>query len=162
MKDAPEKLDGTIRQMRDRARVLSAADCQGDATMVADIQTGLRAAASELDLRGGYLKLPPWSFVRADKPEGAREFLAGARSRPLADQDLVTQYLLRTHEEALVTVSEGNPCPASLSEEVQVYADTPLDESAGEGYHRGTHLTRIRARRENAISQTSSKNQGEY
>ena len=33
-----------------------------------------------------------------------------------------------------------------MSDEVSVLYETILDESAGEGYHRSTHLTRMRAR----------------
>ena len=59
LKDAPERVERTIRQLRDRARVLTVADCEGDAAMTVDIQTTLRAVADELSLRGRYLKLVP-------------------------------------------------------------------------------------------------------
>ena len=121
-------------------------DCEGDPALFASIATSLRQTASLLDLRFKYLKVVPWNFAHADSRDGAALFLAGATSRPLAQQDALTQYLYSTHRDALEVVVAGGICPPLLLEEVSVVNETPLDESAGEGYHRSTHLTRVRAR----------------
>ena len=78
--------------------------------MVAQIQTGLRQGADELELRSLYLMNPPWNFVRADSQEGARLFLETATSRPFYEQDELTQHLLQTNQEALQSCAAGSGC----------------------------------------------------
>ena len=60
----------------------------------------------------------------------------------------MTRYFHEKYREPLERLSGGDPeevCDPRLAYEVSVVNDTPLDESAGEGYHRGTHHTLIRA-----------------
>ena len=146
MKDASARIARECRDLRQRAAVLTVGECEGDALLFPEIQTALRSSADEVELRGGYLKTAPWNFVHANTPEGAQAFLSSARSRPLPEQDLLTQHLYITHVSALESTAAGNACPEVLEDDVNAYGDTPLDESAGEGYHRGTNLTRMRAR----------------
>lgn len=135
-----------IKDLRDRARSLTVADVEGDALLYGRIVSGLREAATLLEMRFKYLQTVPWNFSQADTPEGATLFLAGATSRPFEEQDELTRYLYYTYHEALQTVANGGVCETGLSEEVSVINASPLDESAGEGYHRSTHCTRLRAR----------------
>ena len=146
MKGASERVDRAVAAMRAAAQKLTPEDCEGDTTLVANIATAMRQAASLLELRFKYLKIAPWCFSNADSMEGAACFLSSATSRPLGEQDVLTQYLYSTHCEDLKAVAAGGVCSEALSEEVKTINETPMDESAGEGYHRGTHLTRIRAR----------------
>ena len=143
---AADKVDEVVGALRHNARVLSEDACEGDAPLVAQIQTGLRQGADELELRSLYLRNPPWNFVRADSQEGARLFLETATSRPFNEQDELTQHLLQTHQEALQSCAAGNGCAEGLKADNQRYRDTPLDEGAGEGYHRSTNCARMRAR----------------
>ena len=146
LKRAAERVDRFIAECRQAALNLTVEDCEGDETLFANIATALRQAAGLLELRFKYLKIAPWCFSNADTPEGAARFLSSATSRPLGEQDVLTQYLYYTHCEDLKVVAAGGVCSEALSDEIATINEIPLDESAGEGYHRGTHLTRIRAR----------------
>ena len=152
LREADDHIKKEIKELRKAAQELKPADCEGDTGLCDVVQTQLRLIAELLTLRFHYLSVVPWSFCKADTPAGAAEFLRGATSRPLAEQDPLTSYLLNKHEEALqalensVSVGGGRvvvPDPA-LVEEVEEINNTPLDESAGEGYHRGTNHTRTR------------------
>lgn len=132
--------------MRERALTLTLEDCEEDGPLFADVVAALRVAAALLDMRFKYLKVVPWNFSNADTPAGAASFLAGATALPFEQQDALTQFLYSTHRDALEALAAGGACASSLSDEVSVVNDTPLDESAGEGYHRSTNCTRIRAR----------------
>lgn len=134
-----------VDALRNQSRSMTVDEMEGDATLFAEIKTALLSAAEILVLRFKYLNVVPWNFARADEPEGAQHFLQGVLSRPLDKQDDLTQYLYGVHRRALEERAAGGPCDPSLAEEVSVMNATPLDESAGEGYHRGTHLTRLRA-----------------
>lgn len=134
-----------IDKFRTRAREFSVADCAGNAALYEEIATALRRVAEVLNLRFKYLHIVPWSFIHADSPEGAKEFLRGATSKPLGEQDDLTRYLYEKYRADLEERAGGGDLSSALAWEVAVMEDTPLDESAGEGYHRGTHLTRVRA-----------------
>ena len=139
-----------MQRLREAARELTATDCEGDAALCNDIATKLRLIAELLILRFQYLKTVPWSFCIADQPPGAVAFLEGACSRPSDQQDPLTRYLHEKHRKALMDLAESingepiTPDPA-LVKEVQEMKMTPLDEGAGEGYHRSTNHTQKRA-----------------
>ena len=136
----------TLNKLREDAQNLTVADCEGDELLCGVIATSMRQTAELLELRFKYLKVVPWNFCHADTPEGAAQFLVGATSRPLAQQDQLTQYLYYTCRSALEQRAVGGECDPLLAEEVSKVNETPLDESAGEGYHRASNCTRIRAR----------------
>ena len=130
--------------MKKRARDLTPADCEGDAVLAVEIKSLLRVVADALVLRFKYLSCAPWSFASADTPEIANEFLQDVKSRPLSEHDPLTQYLFEMYEDDLVRVSEGGEGGEAFKQEILSINETPLDESAGEGYHRSTHYARIR------------------
>ena len=146
LKHASERVERSIEAFRQGAKDLTLDDCEGDGVLFRIIWTSLQQAASLLELRFKYLKVAPWCFCNADSVSGATRFLASATSRPLEQQDCLTQYLYYTYEDDLKEVVASGECSLNLQDEVGVVNETPLDESAGEGYHRGTHCTRIRAR----------------
>jgi hypothetical protein len=128
------------------ADTLTVEDCEGDAYLVNVVVSALRVAASLLEMRFKYINVVPWNFCKADKTGGAARFLEGATSLPFEQQDELTRFLYYTYRDDLEALAAGGVCTPSLQEEVVVVNDTPLDESAGEGYHRSTNCTRIRAR----------------
>ena len=150
MKRAVARVDREVRDLQALTLSLTVADCEGDQVLYAQVVAALREAIVLIELRSKYLKKVPWNFVQADTVDGTLQFLQGATSRPLAQQDELTQYLYYTHCADLQTRSVGGPCSPALADEVSVVDESPLDESAGEGYHRGTHLTRIRGRNSSA------------
>ena len=131
--------------MRERAQNLTPPDTENNPALCARVQSWLLLAAELLLLRMKYLRQPPWNFVRADSPEGASEFLRTATSSPMAEQDALTQFLYEKHRDALERCAHGDEPSPSLKAEVSIMEETPLDESAGEGYHRSTNITRLRA-----------------
>ena len=145
LRGAADRIDQEVEWFRTRARTLSVDQCEGDAALHSSIQTKLRLAAETLILRFKYLKTVPWCFVRADSVEGAAEFLRGATSRPSEEQDPLTNYLLEKHRASLVARANGEECTPGLKDDVSRMDEVPLDESAGEGYHRSTHHTLVRA-----------------
>ena len=146
MRGAWKRVSQEIQKFRDLAANLTVEDCEGDASLFTDLVAALRGAAALLEIRFKYLNVVPWSFSNADTPEGAMSFLEGATSLPLDQQDPLTQFLYYTYRDDLDAVAAGGDCPPSMQAEVDTVNDTPLDESAGEGYHRSTHCTRVRAR----------------
>ena len=133
-----------VKEFRQRARSLTVQHCEGDAALTAEVKTVLRSAADISERDHGYLKVAPWSFADADTAEGARLFLHTSRLKPREEQDELTQYFLEKYEADLEVCADGGGASASLSYEVSAVGDSPLDESAGEGYHRSTHHVRQR------------------
>ena len=146
MRHAWSRVSREIQKLRRLADNLTVEECEGDAYLVTEVVAALRVAASLLEMRFKYLNVVPWNFSNADTPEGAMRFLEGARSLPFEQQDPLTQFLYYTYGDDLDKRAAGDDCPQSLQAEVDTVNDSPLDESAGEGYHRSTHCTRIRAR----------------
>ena len=97
-----------------------------------------------------YLGIVPWNFSQADTPSGAKVFIDQVESRPGAEHDPLTVYLYETHRHDLHVVADGGAVSQALADEVARHNDTPLDEGAGEGYHRSTHHARVRAANANS------------
>ena len=145
LRDAWATVEAKATALRRRVgEELTVADCEGDQELYADIATRLRTTADALTLRFKYLKIVPWCFANADTVEGAAEFVRGAMARPAAEQDPLTAYLFEKHEVELRARAAGGECGVALAREVEEVNQTPLDESAGEGYHRSSNLTRLR------------------
>ena len=85
-----------------------------------------------------YLSLVPWAFACADTPAGAQNWLDQIQSKPLQEHDPLTQLLANEFLDDLKALAAGGPCAEALAAEVKLLQTAPLDESAGEGYHRGT------------------------
>ncbi len=128
-----------------RARDLRNDAAEGSGVLREQVCCSLMIASSDIELRFRYLTRAPWSFVHCDRPEGASRFLQQVERLPLPEHDPLTQRLVRMHRSGLEQVAGGSPCPQNLQAEVDRLRWTPLDESAGEGYHRSTHNTRRRA-----------------
>jgi len=109
------------------------------------IQGMIRLAMSALKYRFQYLGLVPWCIAQADTVEGAAEFLRQVALRPLEDHDLATRDIMSRLEGDLRVRAEGGELSAALAAEVKAANTTNLDESVGEGTHRGTTLEQKRA-----------------
>ena len=145
LRHAADRIDEAVAAFHTRARTLTPAETEGDVELCGKVQGWLRLAAELLKLRYVYLRVPPWSFCNADTTDGARAFLLKATSQPMDKQDTLTQYLYATHREALEVLAGGGPCAASSAYAVSVINETALDESVGEGYHRSTKHSKVRA-----------------
>ena len=128
------------------ARTLTEADV-GDANFCNNIRHGLEEAVMLLRLRFKYLSLIPWRCGRMDLPEDAKACLDQIDSVPLDNLDTVSYKVATTHRLELEYVASGGLGPRSsdFQELVDVIASAPLDESAGEGYHRSSHHAQQRA-----------------
>ena len=145
MREAWERIEEEIDFFRTRARRLTVAECEGDVLLQEQVRSVCKLVANVLGYRFKYLQSVPWVFVRADTPRGARAFIEQAESRASCDHDPLTVFLYKSHKDALHAVRDGGEVTMALAEAVSAYNDTPLDEGAGEGYHRSTHHARARA-----------------
>ena len=145
LRHAADRIDEAVAASHTRARTLTPAETEGDVELCGKVQGWLRLAAELLKLRYVYLRVPPWIFCNADTTDGARAFLLKATSQPMDKQDTLTQYLYGTHREALEVLAGGGACAASLAYAVSVMNECSLDESVGEGYHRSTKHSKVRA-----------------
>ena len=148
LRHAVARVQEEVDKLRIAAGNLVLEECEGDNDLFVEVKTMLLACAELLVLRHKYLSVAPWNFCNADTRNGARAFLESATGRPLAEQDELTRYFLEKYRVALERLAHGDEdeeCDPGLAYEVGVVNDTPLDESAGEGYHRSTHHTKIRA-----------------
>ena len=127
------------------ARDLRNEHCEESRVLREQICTSLLLAASELEMRFRYLDRAPWSFVQADTPEGAAKFLDQFRRVPVGEHDPLTQRLVSEFRNDLVDLRNGSECSERLAHQIRILRLAPLDESAGDGYHRATHYVKGRA-----------------
>ena len=145
LRGAADRVDEEVAWFRSRAETLTVGACEGDATLFNAIQTQLRLGVQLLTMRFKYIKMAPWCFVKADTVEGARTFIRSATSRPSNEQDPLTNYLHETHRADMLALDDGGVCSELLSKAVSKFDEIPLDETPGEGYHRDTHHSLVRA-----------------
>ena len=150
LREASDRIDEEIAWFRKRIsandpEAMTLADCEGDRALFATMQASILQTIDWLTMRHKYLKLPPWRFSRADTQTGAEAFLSGVRSKPADQHDPLTRFLYDLHAHAIQEVANGGAATEELKAEVSAMNETPLDESAGEGYHRATHDAQKRA-----------------
>ena len=145
LKEVAKKTEAEVKWFRERARTLTVEECEGDAELHESIASILRLVASVVSYRLKHVHIVPWTFANADTQLGAAMFIAGVLEKPSAEHEALTVWLFETHKDDLQLVCDGGEVSKSLREEVDTFNDTPLDESAGEGYHRSTHHARVRA-----------------
>ena len=134
-----------IAEVKQVARTLTPEDCEGPNAVLESISGMLARKVSGLNLRFAYYGLVPWLFARADEKEGAVECLKQVRSRALEDHDEFTVDIMRRFGGDIDRVAEDGECSDRWAEEVSNIRLLILDESAGEGYHRGTSREKGRA-----------------
>jgi hypothetical protein len=139
----------TVKCEIDRAnllhRTIVPAQVENHPFMFRYIKTSLLKVQTELHKRFHYLDLPPWCFCRADEREGAAHFMAEFRARPEEDHDVMTCWLADNYGEDMDACALGGESSDRLKQEVQTMCMCPLNEAAGEGYHRSTHHEVTRA-----------------
>ena len=133
-----------VKSAREDARNLTKEDCEGDQPMTNRTRDMLLKYASLLELRCKYLALIPWRFAAARKPPDAAACLKMLNETPQAQLDTVSRKFVALMPD-LQAVADGGAISAALDAEITKLCDGPLDESAGEGYHRGTNLVHSRA-----------------
>ena len=136
--DAEQELQTTIDSLTP-ARV---GGCRQTYNVIVNL---LRQAKGLLQTRLRYLTLLPWRFATADTVTGAQACLEQVRSTDLEAHDSLTQRIVREYMVELELVANGCPCPKRLWDLVLQIRTACLDESLGEGFHRGTTRELARA-----------------
>ena len=138
-------IDEEVETIKQRIKNLTVADVAGDRALFGAMQSLMRVGMQQQRLRHKYFGIAPWSFVNADTPEGAQVFLADVQSKPVDRQDELSCHLESEYRADLEDLRDNGVLSQKLSDGIREYEQTPLDEGAGEGYHRATHLTKLRA-----------------
>ena len=130
---------------RERARHITEAECENDRELFKMIKRLLNQLASKTHQRFKYLGVAPWSFARTLRVAGAAEFLEKVQDRPLEEHDALTRMLYTKHKTDLEQRAAGGETTPQHQDAVRIMKLSPLDESCGEGYHRGTTHGKKRA-----------------
>jgi len=145
LRDAWPFVEKEIALVDARCNTITPADVEDNALAHITLQNQLKGKVSGLRMRCKYLRLVPWLFANGDTQEGAAECMRQVRARPLEEHDPVTQSTVRQFGGAMDRVAAGEePTPEWLAE-VELFNLACLDESCGEGYHRGTSQELSRA-----------------
>lgn len=130
--------------LQQRANALDLEAAEGNPRLHTQLVNASRAVAVGVLTRCGYLGVIPWAISRADTPDGAREVLKQYADKPDSQHDPLTLDILERLAEDIEVVADGGECSSALAAEIACLNTAPLDESAGEGYHRSTNCERIR------------------
>ena len=87
----------------------------------------------------------PWSASKLDTVEGCKTFESQVAAQPLEKHDPVTQDIWKAHGEQIKKRARGGDEDPELLTIAKRIRTTPLDESAGEGYHRSSNHEKRRA-----------------
>ena len=118
---------------------------ENDPELCETIRNMVQKFASLLPMRTKYLAVIPWRFATAREAEGAKVCLRQLRDTPAHRLDPLSKRIADTLLDDLERVALGHPVSPALMKEIKRIWKTPLDESAGEGYHRDTNLVHSRA-----------------
>jgi hypothetical protein len=143
--DVVKFITAEIAALRDAANTYTAADAENDPKAFESLRNASQKAWSLLQERTKYFFLVPWRLADADTASGAKacvEQLSGVIEKRL---DPLSLRVKRTLLGDLQVVADGGAVSAPLRLVIDILRDCPLDESAGEGYHRETNLAHQRA-----------------
>ena len=142
---AVDHVRDVMTTMQGTANNLTLEDVEGDKPLHTQIVNALRGTVNLLNTRFKYLKALPWCMCKADTRAGATEVIEKWERISEERHDPVTINLVKPLLPDLVAMRDTGICSDALADRVRRIKLTPLDESAGEGYHRGTHLAQLRA-----------------
>ena len=134
-----------LEKLKNEANTLTDADAENDRRTFVALRNAAQKARSLLELRTKYFLKIPWRFATADTPEGAAECIAQLQRTDPARLDPLSKRWKDTLLPDLQIVADGGPVSEKLLAEILKLLDCPLDESAGEGYHRETNMAHQRA-----------------
>ena len=133
-----DHVEKVIAEFKERAKTLKPVDCEESQSLCTLLKGMCRKAADLLNKRYKYLGIVPWRLATADSVEGASACCEQIDAQAFDDHDPVTQdFIVRVGDDLRIRAA-GGPCSERLAREVRALANTPLDESCGEGYHRDT------------------------
>jgi len=102
-------------------------------------------AWSLLDRRTTYFETIPWRFAAANTQEGAKACVEQLEREHDSRLDCASRRWKATLLSHMKAVRDGGPVSPELATAVLIISDSPLDESAGEGYHREANCAHQRA-----------------
>lgn len=143
LREVPAKIDSVVQEFRLSASRLSAEDCENDGNLHTGITSSLRLAAEELLTRTKYIRSIPWAFVWADTVDGAKKCIEQFDALPASSHDSTSVEIMAELGSDIRARAAGHSASEALQEECLALANSSLDESAGEGYHRNTNLVRL-------------------
>ena len=143
LKEAISMKDEFAWNLRTAANELTLDDAEQDGQLHLWLVNALRGAAADVVTRFQYLSSIPVLFAIADTQEGASRCLMQWRVADETSHDFFSINFMRTYGADIERVASGGECRFNLQEEIRLINTAPLDESAGEGYHRGTHHVRL-------------------
>ena len=141
MRDAAEHTTAVYKELyrRGAAGFVQFDDCGRDLDLHAAVSLAARKAGHSMQKKFHFLSCPPWSFSRADTPDGAKSYLELLEAT--ADETLPPLAIHhRTLTMDLRIVKAGGEVSQRLQAEVDAINNIPLDEGPGEGYHRASNL----------------------
>ena len=134
-----------IEARKTASRALTQAQSEGSEDVHQLVKTMTLKLSTLIKQRLGYLALPPWTAARCRTQQGAKDFLEQVRAEPMEKHDVYTRWFMETLGRHVVARSEGEELHVDLENELDRLATVPLDESAGEGYHRDVTYEKKRA-----------------
>ena len=143
--EAWDYISKDAKKMLERSRTLTVAECEGDED-VRRIVSYLLKRSHMLEMqRFGYLNSPPWTAVHVTTIEGAKAWKRDIQRHPMSKHDPLTQRIERLYGEHIQVRADGGPIHPRLQEFKDMMDTANLDESCGEGWHRGSQYEKKRA-----------------
>ena len=145
LEEAGETVDNLRVNFLNKPVTLTPADVEGDEVLCVAIGHACRTASEQVHLKFNYLHNVPALFVHANKPDGARRIIEEIDKYPAAFHEELTLWWQANLRRDLETVAAGGSVSAALEKERRRLCNSPMVESPGETYHRGTNYDKLRA-----------------
>ena len=146
LKKAGTTSDDVRIEMNRLAGALTPDDVEGDACLHVTIAHTLRVTGEQIHVKFNHLHTVPCMFAHADEQDGAERCCAIIDKYPLHQHEELTRWWQENLRPDMEAVRAGAAPSAKLKREVKrIKANTPLGEEPGEGYHRGTNYSKLRA-----------------
>ena len=138
-------LQNEVAAVKREARELTPLQTDNSESLCRETRHMLEKYASLLHMRTKYFGLIPWRFATADTKKGAAACLEQLEAVAIDRLDPLSRRIAENFRQDLEVVADGGPVSPGLQHEVNVIKCSPLDESAGEGYHRGSNMEHLRS-----------------
>ena len=128
-----------------RSQNLPSSACEGNRVVHIQVKNMLGKLVSLHKQRLRYLQHPPWTAARCRSVQGAKEFMDQVQEHAMEEHDPYTRWFMHSLGAHVAARSQGEDLHVDLENELDRLATVPLDESAGEGYHRDVTYEKKRA-----------------